>query len=56
VPRKKASSPNEEVVELLRDLLVLQLGVAKVPQNEIRQIVGCSIGRVSDILKHLPKK
>jgi hypothetical protein len=55
VARKKASNTDEEVAELLRDLLILQLGLAKVPQSEIRQIVACSIGRVNDIVKHLPK-
>jgi len=33
----------------------VSLGLAKVPQNDIRKIVGCSIGRVNSILKYLPK-
>ena len=53
--RKKASKTDEEIPELLRDLLIVQLGLAKVAQNDIRKILGCSMGRVSDILKHLPK-
>jgi hypothetical protein len=53
--RKKAKKTDEEIAELLRDLLIVQLGLARVAQNDIRKILGCSIGRVSDILKHLPK-
>lgn len=53
--RKKAAQTDEEIAELLRDLLIVQLGLAKVAQNNIRKILGCSIGRVNDILKYLPK-
>jgi hypothetical protein len=53
--RKKAPKTDEEIAELLRDLLIVQLGLAKVAQNDIRKILGCSMGRVNDILKHLPK-
>jgi hypothetical protein len=53
--RRKAEKTDEEIAELLRDLLIVQLGVAKVPQDNIRRILGCGIGRVNDILKHLPK-
>ncbi len=53
--RKKAAKTDDEIAELLRNLLIVQLGLAKVAQNDIRKIVGCSMGRVNDILKHLPK-
>jgi hypothetical protein len=53
--RKKAAKTDEEIAELLRDLLIVQLGLAKVAQNDIRKILGCGIGRVNNILKHLPK-
>lgn len=53
--RKKAANTDDEIAELLRDLLIVQLGLAKVAQNDIRKILGCSMGRVNDILKHLPK-
>ena len=53
--KKKAPKPDEEIAELLRDLLIVQLGLAKVAQNDIRKILGCSMGRVNGILKHLPK-
>jgi hypothetical protein len=56
VARKKAASTDEEIVELLKDILIVQLGVARVPQTDIRKIVGCDIGRVNSILKHVPKE
>ncbi|MGO9589801.1 MAG: hypothetical protein ACLQMT_01225 [Candidatus Acidiferrales bacterium] len=54
--RKKAATPEEEIAELLRDILIVQLGLARVPQNSIQKIVGCNIVRVNSILKHVPKK
>ena len=38
--------------ELLRDLMIIQLGLAGVPQLEIREIVGVDIHRVNRIVKH----
>lgn len=52
---RKKTGNGDEVVELLRDILIVQLGLAKVAQNDIRKILGCSMGRVTDILKHIPK-
>lgn len=52
---KKPLTSEEETVELLRNILIVQLGTAKVPQNDIRKIVGCGINRVNDVLKHIPK-
>jgi hypothetical protein len=42
--------------ELLKDILIVQLGAAGVPQLTIREIVGCDIHRVSRIVKHLKLK
>ncbi len=53
---KNADSQDTEVAELLRSILIVQLGLAKVAQNDIRKIVGCSMGRVNDIVKNLPKR
>lgn len=44
-----------ETADLLRDLLIVQLGLAGVPQRKIRTIVGCDMNRVTDIVRHLPK-
>jgi hypothetical protein len=43
-------------VELLKDLLIVELGKASVPQLEIRKIVGCDIYRVSRIVRHLKRE
>jgi len=48
----KPRRSQEDVPELLLDLIIVQLGVAGVPQQAIRQIAGCDIGRVNRILKH----
>jgi hypothetical protein len=53
--KQNAVTSEEETTELLRNLLILQLGLAKVPQDKIRKIAGCSINRVNDMLKHVPK-
>jgi hypothetical protein len=53
--KNKVTTPQEEAVELLRNILIVQLGVTKVPQDEIRKIAGCGINRVNDVLKHIPK-
>jgi hypothetical protein len=43
--------------ELLRDMLIVQLGLAGVPQDKIRVIAQCGTDRVTRIVKHLkPKK
>jgi hypothetical protein len=56
--KKRTSDVNGEraTVELLKDLLIVELGQASVPQLEIRKIVGCDIYRVSRIVRHLKKE
>lgn len=53
--KKETDNPDQQAVELLRNILIVQLGLAKVPQDEIRKIAGCGINRVNDVLKHVPK-
>jgi hypothetical protein len=53
--KQKSVTPAEELTELIRNLLIVQLGIAKVPQDKIRKIAGCGINRVNDVLKNLPK-
>lgn len=38
--------------DLLRDLMIIQLGIAGLTQRQIREIVGVDMSRVSRILKH----
>jgi transposase-like protein len=49
--RKKEQSTDD----LLRDLLIVQLGLAGLTQHEIREIVGVDINRVNRIVKHFKK-
>lgn len=59
-PRK---SKNDETTEdllrnlsnLIQDQTIAQLGLAGVPQHQIRKIVGVDITRVNRIVKHLKK-
>jgi len=44
------------VDDLLRDLIIIQLGIAGVTQKDIRDIVGVDIHRVNRIVKTLRKK
>lgn len=39
--------------DLLRDILILQLSLAGIPQHTIRQIVGVKLNRVTRIARHL---
>ncbi len=55
MPKKKQKKETNPTAELLKDLLIVELGEAGVPQLEIRKIVGCSTKRVDSIVKHLKK-
>jgi len=50
-----AQQQKDTTEELLRDLLIVELGKAGVPQKEIRKIARCSMDRVSSIVKVLKK-
>jgi len=52
----KPTPDADDTAELLKDLLIVQLGIAGVPQRSIRAIVGCNIGRVNRIVRHLKIK
>ena len=41
--------------DILRDLLIVQLGLAGLTQHQIREIVGVDITRVNRIMKHFKK-
>ena len=51
--RQRSGGATDESVEVLKDLLIVQLGLAGVPQTQIRTIVGCGMNRVNRIVKHL---
>ena len=49
---KTKSGDADRITELLKDLLITELGRAGVPQPVIRKIVGCDMNRVSRIVKN----
>jgi hypothetical protein len=50
---EKGGQGGDRTTEILKDILIVQLGLARVPQQRIQKIVGCSINRVNEIVKHL---
>jgi hypothetical protein len=46
--QKKAQT----IEDLLRDLMIVHLGLAGLPQSQIREIVGVDIFRVNRIVRH----
>lgn len=55
MPRISKRDGND-TAELLKSILIVQLGMAGVRQQDIRAIVGCDINRVSRIVRHLKPK
>jgi hypothetical protein len=53
---RKDSDSSAETLETLKDLLIVELARAGVPQQQIQKIVGCDIVRVSRIAKHIKVK
>jgi hypothetical protein len=47
-----AKKKEQSVEDILRDLMIIQLGLAGVGQLQIREIVGVDIHRVSRIVKN----
>ena len=53
---KSKPKRSDDTTELIRTMIIVQLGLAGVPQQNIRSIAGCDMNRVSDILKELKPK
>lgn len=53
--RKGIRQSADSGAEILRDLLIVELAKAGVPQPEIRGIVGCDMHRVSRIARHFKR-
>ena len=49
----KTKRVTDDTTEVLKDLLIVQLGVAGVRQQDIRAIVGVDMNRVSRIVRHI---
>ncbi len=43
----------QELVNIQKDQLIVQLGLAGLTQRQIREVVGVDIRRVNKIMKHL---
>lgn len=52
----KKSATNDAVVERLEKQMIIQLGLAGVPQRAIREIVECDLNRVTKIVRHLKRR
>jgi hypothetical protein len=52
----RAKTVKDEMTELTRDLLIVQLGLAGVPQQDIRSVARCDIRRVNRIVRLLKDK
>lgn len=52
---KKNSEKGNTTNELLKDLLIVQLGLAGLTQHQIREVVGVDIYRVNSIVKYFKK-
>jgi DNA-binding MarR family transcriptional regulator len=52
---KEKQKKEQSLEDLIRDFMIIQLGLAGLGQREIREIVGVDIHRVSRIVKHFKK-
>jgi hypothetical protein len=52
---KTSIKPSTTTEDLLRDLMIIQLGLAGLTQEDIRSIVGVDNNRVSWIVRHVKK-
>jgi hypothetical protein len=56
-PKSATKKSLKNSTDMLRDLLITQLGLAGVPQAAIRDIVGGDIKRVNQIVRYIkPRK
>lgn len=54
--QKRQTKNRDEAVEVLKNLLVVELAKAGVPQPEIRRIVGGEMARVNRIARYFKKR
>lgn len=52
---KNKEKKSETTEDLLRDLMIIQLGLAGLSQHQVREIVGVEMQRVTRILRHFKK-
>lgn len=56
MPPKKEQKQKDEIVGVLKNLMIVELAKAGVPQPEIRRIVGVDMARVNKIARFFKKK
>jgi len=56
MPIRGKRATNDDVVERLDKQMIIQLGLAGVPQRRIREIVECDLNRVTRIVRRLPRR
>ena len=53
--KKRTQKKKNTSEDFLRDILIVQLGLAGLTQHQVRQIVECDMKYVNRILKHFKK-
>ena len=48
-----AKRRTDPVVDALKDLLIVQLALARVPGHTIRKVARCDMARVTELTQHL---
>ncbi len=48
-----AKRRTDPVVDALKDLLIVQLALARVPGHTIRKVARCDMARVTELTRHL---
>lgn len=49
------SKKSDSVEDLLKDLMIIQLGLVGLSRHQVREIVGVDMHRVTRILRHFKK-
>jgi len=53
MPKREAVRSGDGLSDIIKDLLIVQLGLAGVRGHDIRKIASCSMDRVNRIVKYL---
>lgn len=51
-----STKSRDELLDLMRRMSIVQLGIAGVTRHKIRAIVGCDMNLVTEVMKHLDPK
>ncbi len=56
IKKQEKKSEIGEIIELLKKLLIIELGKTGMPQRDIRKVVGIDINKVNRLVKHIKRK